>query len=392
MPGHTPKERKKKIPKGRKVFGIGKTKGERFTGKDPESEALRERGRQAEQKESRRTNEEKKKSISEGRRQRRDLRVKTERAELGSRARRAGTLSTPELPQPNLGQAGQPGGIPPLNQTQPNLGQAGAPGGIPPLTEEESLGERLGQAILDPIPGVQNLAFPGLGGLGGVAAGARGLAGAEGTLLQGGKFAGREAKRLDKLLKKASAKVDVVAEVFKVKGLRSAKTAKIAASRAAELGVINRFVTNEKSISLTNKILIAMGVSGTLLTIIGTYPFAGFIKEEALQTLSFAAKTAQANSDAEGFRIALEETERLLDPTAWNKLINTIPFVNDANFWITAEKSFLQSSSSVNFRFEKSLVVGNSPLVVDNKGLFTTRSEGSIEFWVSPKFDTIKEV
>jgi hypothetical protein len=70
---------------------------------------------------------------------------------------------------------------------------------------------------------------------------------------------------------------------------------------------------------------------------------------------------------------------------------DSLPLVNDSDFWITADKTFLQSSSSVNSRFEKSLVVGKDPLIVDNKGFLSTASEGSIEFWVSPKFDTAND-
>jgi hypothetical protein len=64
------------------------------------------------------------------------------------------------------------------------------------------------------------------------------------------------------------------------------------------------------------------------------------------------------------------------------------PFENDADFWVTAEKEFLQSGSAVNENFGQSLVVTNKGLRRENKGLLSTISEGSIEFWVSPRFDT----
>lgn len=67
------------------------------------------------------------------------------------------------------------------------------------------------------------------------------------------------------------------------------------------------------------------------------------------------------------------------------------PFVNSADFWTTADKSFRQSSTSVNPNFGQSLVITNRPYVVDNDGLLTTRSEGSIEFWISPRFDTYND-
>lgn len=67
------------------------------------------------------------------------------------------------------------------------------------------------------------------------------------------------------------------------------------------------------------------------------------------------------------------------------------PLVNSANFWILANKDFLQSGESVNGNFGQSLVIIDQPLVVDNKGLLSTVSEGSIEFWVSPRFDTYND-
>lgn len=70
---------------------------------------------------------------------------------------------------------------------------------------------------------------------------------------------------------------------------------------------------------------------------------------------------------------------------------DTKPLVNSANFWILANKEFLQAGESVNSNFGQSLVVVDKPLVVDNVGLLSTASEGSIEFWVSPRFDTYND-
>jgi len=72
-------------------------------------------------------------------------------------------------------------------------------------------------------------------------------------------------------------------------------------------------------------------IAGTLLTVIGTYPFAGFIKEEALQTISFAVRTAEQNEDVEGMETALLEELQILEPNLWNKILNSIPFANVLN-------------------------------------------------------------
>lgn len=64
---------------------------------------------------------------------------------------------------------------------------------------------------------------------------------------------------------------------------------------------------------------------------------------------------------------------------------------NDADFWISAEKDFVQASESVNSNFGQSLVITNNPFVVENKGLLSTSGEGTIEFWVSPRYDTFND-
>lgn len=70
---------------------------------------------------------------------------------------------------------------------------------------------------------------------------------------------------------------------------------------------------------------------------------------------------------------------------------NVQPLVNSANFWTLANKEFLQAGESVNGNFGQSLVVINKPLRRDNAGLLSTISGGSIEFWVSPRFDTYND-
>ncbi len=70
---------------------------------------------------------------------------------------------------------------------------------------------------------------------------------------------------------------------------------------------------------------------------------------------------------------------------------DNLPFVNDDKFIISAEKEFVQSGESVNTNFDKSIVITDKPLVRDNAGLLLTRTEGSIEFWVSPRFDTYND-
>lgn len=67
---------------------------------------------------------------------------------------------------------------------------------------------------------------------------------------------------------------------------------------------------------------------GGLIASIGSYPFAGFIKEEALQTIGFGVASATKNGDWEGAEEAMELQRAILDPSVWDQIKAKIPFVN----------------------------------------------------------------
>lgn len=82
---------------------------------------------------------------------------------------------------------------------------------------------------------------------------------------------------------------------------------------------------------------------------------------------------------------------KALKPTINTLLLlhfDTFPFINDASIYITSVKKFIQSSNSVNDNFSKSIALTDTPVIVDNTGILNSKKEGSIEFWVSPLFDT----
>lgn len=72
-------------------------------------------------------------------------------------------------------------------------------------------------------------------------------------------------------------------------------------------------------------------VVGGLMAAVGSYPFAGFIKEEALQTLGFATRTATESGDIEGATAALEAQREVLDPGLWDSIMAKIPYANVLN-------------------------------------------------------------
>ncbi len=111
------------------------------------------------------------------------------------------------------------------------------------------------------------------------------------------------------------------------------KTGTIPIGPGGAKGLIEKFpalgiTINTKTIGLTASLIKKVGGATGVVAIIGSYPFAGFIKEEALQTLSFGVRSATAAGDIEGAELALAAQEEVLNPGVWEKIIGTVPFVN----------------------------------------------------------------
>jgi len=70
---------------------------------------------------------------------------------------------------------------------------------------------------------------------------------------------------------------------------------------------------------------------------------------------------------------------------------DTLPLDNDSDFYVFANKDFIQSANSVNERFEQSIVIKEKGLEFQNEGRLDTRNSGTIEFWISPRFDTLND-
>lgn len=106
----------------------------------------------------------------------------------------------------------------------------------------------------------------------------------------------------------------------------------------------NTFRTNIKSqflsMSFISKLGLTIGAAGIAVSAIGSYPFAGFIKEEALQTLSFGINAAKQAGDLDGQQDAIDQVNEVLNPTVWDKLIGAIPYANVqrqlADFYLAA--------------------------------------------------------
>ncbi len=73
---------------------------------------------------------------------------------------------------------------------------------------------------------------------------------------------------------------------------------------------------------------------------------------------------------------------------------NNLPFVNDADFYVSEFsniKKHFHSSLVINDNFGESLVILNDAIKISNDGILDTKKEGSIEFWISPLFDTAND-
>ena len=95
---------------------------------------------------------------------------------------------------------------------------------------------------------------------------------------------------------------------------------------AATVSWLSKFYTAAK-----NPRLAAGAAASLLVAAIGSYPFAGFIKEEALQTLSMGANSAMNSGDIAGAREALDMQKEILNPDVTNRIMNLVPIANIVN-------------------------------------------------------------
>ena len=91
-----------------------------------------------------------------------------------------------------------------------------------------------------------------------------------------------------------------------------------------------RFAKNTKSLGLTQKMIAWAKSPVGITTIVGSYPFAGFIKEEALQTIGLGFFSAEKINDIEGMELAIKAQEDILDVTSWERLVSLVPYANTA--------------------------------------------------------------
>jgi hypothetical protein len=145
-------------------------------------------------------------------------------------------------------------------------------------------------------------------------------------------------------------------------GVRAYSTRLLASTAIGEATVAGSTIavaTNAKTIAQTTTwlggIAASVGspafVAGAILPIVGSYPFTGFIREEALQTLGFATKMAIDSGDPALADAAIAEQEALLNPDLWAKIIAGVPFAN-----VVAELNKFQQAARIKLAVDKKLI------------------------------------
>ncbi len=112
-----------------------------------------------------------------------------------------------------------------------------------------------------------------------------------------------------------------------------------------------RFPSNVKSQTLTKNFLAKAGIgiaaAGIILGAIGSYPFAGFLKEEAIQTISIPIKTSIDEGDFEGATVLTDAVDEMINTKSnW---VDKIPYANV----VKSINSFLRGAEKSNNQWKR---------------------------------------
>ena len=72
---------------------------------------------------------------------------------------------------------------------------------------------------------------------------------------------------------------------------------------------------------------------------------------------------------------------------------DSFPFSNDAGYYASTNNDHIhfQSEWAVNDNFAQSVVILDQPIIIPNTGILDSRKQGTIEFWMSPLYDTAND-
>lgn len=138
-----------------------------------------------------------------------------------------------------------------------------------------------------------------------------------------------QAANLARTERKVNFVISQLNKLLKTKVTKALQTGKKIAAPTETAGT---YATNPKSLGLTGRILAKAGMTTTdaflITSVIGTYPFALFIKEESLQQMGWAMDNAIKDGDIAAAEAIYLQEERILNPSVWSKIASAIPFVN----------------------------------------------------------------
>ena len=137
-------------------------------------------------------------------------------------------------------------------------------------------------------------------------------------------------KTLPKQLAQIGKMINVNA-LGKATGLSKQQTKALAVQIGRErINVLARYAVNPKSSALTTgfflKIELTIAAASLLKDAVGTYPFAVFLKEEAVQTLGFGFNVARQAGDIEGMQAAVDMQREIVEQG--RTIIDLIPYAN----------------------------------------------------------------
>ena len=124
--------------------------------------------------------------------------------------------------------------------------------------------------------------------------------------------------------------------------------------------IATRFATNAKSIALTNSLLSRVVTNPAfIIGAIGSYPFAYFIKEEALQTLNIAIFKATEAGDFEGANKLIKNVDEMV--VNQGEILGWIPYVNVLDKLI-GKKGFFSMAALANEEWKRVIAIKEAEL------------------------------
>jgi hypothetical protein len=124
---------------------------------------------------------------------------------------------------------------------------------------------------------------------------------------------------------------------------------------------------------------------------LGNYPAKAVIDE--LRSLAIPStdtrigETVQANGNSVTVDYLKNKPFVANDDTLMLLHMNELPPIDSSVPYTRYSNEYFQADSSVNDNFNKSLYIGDHPLIIDNDGVLSNTA-GTIEFWFSPDYDS----